>query len=106
MKKSKQVVIGLLGLILLLLVSGVFATIRASTLEKRLSRLEASYQELRERHRTLVSTMLHADDSPLATAHAKVELLRQSLDLPAATIVETRPAVTKVNSAPRVVTTK
>ena len=97
---------GLLGLILLLLVYGVFTMIRASTLEERLNRLEASYQELRERHRTLVSTMLHADGSPLATVHARVELLRQSLDLPAATIVETRPTVTEVNSAPRDVTTK
>jgi len=106
MKKSKQFVIGLLGLILLLLVSGVFTMIRASTLEKRLSRLEASYQELCERHRALISTMLHADDSPAATVHARVELLRQSLDLPAATTVETRLAVTEVNSAPRDDTTK
>ena len=43
MKASKQTIVGLLGLILLLLGCCVVTTIRASSLEKRLHRLEASY---------------------------------------------------------------
>jgi hypothetical protein len=106
MKGSKQVVSGLLGLILLLLAYGVLITVRASSLEKRLNRLEASYQELQARHRAFAITMLHADASPEAAARAKVDMLRESLALPTPTSGDVRQTGTKLNSPPQGVTSK
>ena len=101
MKQSKQVVVGVVALILVLLGYGVFTTVHANNLEKRLKRLESSHLELEARHRALTDTMLRAETSHVAAAEAKVMLLRESLRLPPVTGGgEMRPTALEVNSMP------
>src|SRR5205823_1941216 len=98
--------IGLIGLVLVLFAYGVFTTIQAATLEKRLNRLETAYRDLQGRHRDFATAMLHAHESPQAAIRAKVQMVRESLDVPASTTLELRPTATEVNSVPRGATSK
>jgi hypothetical protein len=107
MKQSKQVVVGMVGLILLLLGYSAFITVRANDQEKRLKRLESSYLELDARHRALTDTLLRAETSRVAAAEAKVMLLREGLKLSSATVSgEMRPTAIEVNSTPQGVRSK
>ncbi len=110
MKESKRVVMGLLVLVLLLLGWGLFTTIRATRLEKRLKQVEASYQRLQARHRafasTVANTMLRPGASPGAVIEAKVEIIRESLGMQDGTYFELRPTLNEVNSMPQRVTSK
>ena len=107
MKQSKQVVVGLLSLILLLLGYSVFTTARANNLEKRLKRLESSDLELDARHRDLTDTLRRAETSRIAAAEAKMMLLRESPKLSPATVGgEMRPAAIEVNFTPQGVRSK
>ena len=107
MKQSKQVVVGMLGLILLFLGYSVFTTLRANDLEKRLKRLESSHLELDARHRALTDTLLRAETSRVAAAEAKVMLLRDSLKLSSATVSgEMHAPAIEVNSTPKGVWSK
>jgi hypothetical protein len=107
MKQSKQVLLTLVGLLLVLLGYSVLTTVRANNLQKRLKRLESSYLELDARHRALTDTMLQAETSPVTAAEAKVMLLRESLKLPPATVGgEMRPTAIEVNSMPQGVRSK
>ena len=91
-----------LGLSALLMAYGFFIAMQADRFEKRLHRLERSYQELQARHRTLVAKMLHANESYEAATLARIGALRESLGLPAATSVEVSPVGSEINSMPRV----
>ena len=106
MNVSKQTVIGLLGLSLLLLGYGIVTTVRTSNLEKRLNRLEASYQALQARDRSFAMTMLHADTFPEAAARAKADMIRECLTFPAPAYRDLRLTGTELNSLPRGVTSK
>ena len=102
---------GLLVLVLLLLGWGLFTTIRANRLEKRLEQVEASYQRLQARHRafatTVANTMLRTGASPAAVIEAKAEIIREStLGVQDGTYFELRPALNEVNSMPQGVTSK
>src|SRR5437867_11072824 len=106
LNRPKQVVIVLIGLIALLAGYGVCATAKVGRLEKRVNGLETSCRELQTRHRAFATTMLHADDSLESAARAKVEMLRESLGVPAPTALETGPIATEINSMPREVRNK
>jgi hypothetical protein len=107
MKQSKKIVVGVAVLILVLLGYGVFITVHANNLEKRLKRLESSHLELETRHRALTDTMLRAETSRIAAAEAKVMLLRESLKLSSATVSgEMHPTAIEVNSTPQDVRSK
>jgi hypothetical protein len=106
MKASNQTVIGLLALVLLLFGYSLVTTIGANTLHQRLSRLESSYQQLQARHRALAMMLLHADESPEAAARAKVELIRESLALPAPSSGDLRQTGAELNSPPPGLTSK
>ena|ERR1035437_10423336 len=93
MKQSKKLVISLLAFILLLLGYGIWVTIRASNLEQQLKRLEASYQKSQARHRALVSAIMRSDALSAVPAQAKSDLLRDSLGVPPATVIEARPGI-------------
>jgi hypothetical protein len=64
MKKSKQIVVGLLGLVLLLLGYCIFITVRASNIEKRLNQelqaLNQVNQELQANQRVLSNALSQA----------------------------------------------
>ncbi len=107
MKQSKQVVVGMLGLLLVFLGYSVFTTVRANNLERRLKRLESSNAELVAQHRALINTMLQAETSRVAAVEAKVMLHRENLGVAHATASgETRPSDIEVNSTPEGVTSK
>ena len=106
MNASKLTIIGLLGLSLLLLGYGVVTVVRARNLEKRLDRLEASYQELQARDRSFAMAMLHADKFPEAAARAKADMIRESLTFPAPAYRDLRLTGTELNALPRSATSK
>jgi hypothetical protein len=106
MKTSKQVVVGLVALVLVLLGYSVLTTVRVNNLEERLKRLESSHLELEARHADLADMMLRPETSRVAAAEARVMLIRESLKLPPATVHETHPSSIEVNSTPQDVRSK
>jgi hypothetical protein len=83
MKAFKRVVIGLLVLSVLLIGWSILTAAQASRLEKRLQHVEASYQELLERHHafvvTLSNAMLRADAPRDEIVRAKAAIMHESL---------------------------
>jgi hypothetical protein len=104
MKELKKLVAGLLGLTLLLSAYGIWATVRVKRLEERLNKLGVSYHELQIRHRAIAGAVMPTD--PLSAAQAKVDALRDSLGVPPATVIETHPTISEVNSIPHASTGK
>jgi hypothetical protein len=64
MKESKQLVKGLLGLVLLLLGYGVLITVRVVSVQERLNRLEASHQDMLVDYRIFSNTLAHVQMTP------------------------------------------
>jgi hypothetical protein len=106
LKAPKQLVIGLLGLILLVIGYSVIITVRASGFEKRLNRVEASYRDLQLRRFRFAVEIIRTQELPEAAARAKEEILRVGREVQAATGQDFRPDVTELNSPPRAATSK
>ena len=104
MKQSKKFVVGLLALTVLLFGYSIWVTVRVRSLEQQLNRVEVSYRDLQVRHRALVSALVRTD--ALSAAQARVDLLRDSLGVPPATVMETRPTISEVNRMPQTPTIK
>jgi len=106
MKALNQTVNGLLGLSLLLLAYSVAITFWASKLEKRLNRLEASYQELKVKHRVLENTLSHVRMTPELRDSLAAAMAREGSELPVTNGRDLRLLGTKFNSPPQGVTGK
>ena len=99
MNRAKPLLFGLILLILFLLGYGVLLTVRCVSLERRLSRLEASHKELERSYRVDRKILAHVQVTPELLDVARAAGAEELDRLPRTNSV-LRPPVTEFNPPP------